>query len=201
MIRLEGGHARSLSDEWKDLLLNQFHDVLPGTCIKEVIEDALNIYDQLLEKLTFDNGSGLKIFDEESTGECEPVTKYVVNSCGWNRIYYHNSRLLELSPFSITAINKLNSLTIKIDKPHPIASQEGECFILRNRYLIAKLSKNGHLLSVKVFGKEVTRESDEEGFEIISNGSSANRFVIFDDVPLYWDAWDVMDYHLETAKF
>ncbi|VDK58819.1 unnamed protein product [Anisakis simplex] len=62
MIRLEGGHARSLSDEWKDLLLNQFHDVLPGTCIKEVIEDALNIYDQLLEKLTFDNGSGLKIF-------------------------------------------------------------------------------------------------------------------------------------------
>ena len=25
-----------------------------------------------------------------------------------------------------------------------------------------------------------------------------NQFVIFDDVPLYWDAWDVMDYHLET---
>lgn len=25
-----------------------------------------------------------------------------------------------------------------------------------------------------------------------------NQFVLFDDVPLYWDAWDVMDYHLET---
>ena len=23
---------------------------------------------------------------------------------------------------------------------------------------------------------------------------------MFDDVPLYWDAWDVMDYHLETRK-
>lgn len=22
--------------------------------------------------------------------------------------------------------------------------------------------------------------------------------MLFDDVPLYWDAWDVMDYHLET---
>lgn len=21
---------------------------------------------------------------------------------------------------------------------------------------------------------------------------------MFDDVPLYWDAWDVMDYHLQT---
>ena len=26
----------------------------------------------------------------------------------------------------------------------------------------------------------------------------ANQMVIFDDVPLYWDAWDVMDYHLQT---
>lgn len=24
--------------------------------------------------------------------------------------------------------------------------------------------------------------------------------MLFDDVPLYWDAWDVMDYHLETRK-
>lgn len=22
---------------------------------------------------------------------------------------------------------------------------------------------------------------------------------MFDDVPLYWDAWDVMDYHLQTG--
>lgn len=25
-----------------------------------------------------------------------------------------------------------------------------------------------------------------------------NQFVLFDDIPLFWDAWDVMDYHLET---
>ena len=27
-----------------------------------------------------------------------------------------------------------------------------------------------------------------------------NQMVMFDDVPLYWDAWDVMDYHLETRS-
>lgn len=26
----------------------------------------------------------------------------------------------------------------------------------------------------------------------------ANQFVIYDDIPLFWDAWDIMDYHLET---
>ena len=23
---------------------------------------------------------------------------------------------------------------------------------------------------------------------------------MFDDIPLFWDAWDVMEYHLETRK-
>uniref|UniRef100_A0AAZ3P1X6 Alpha-mannosidase n=1 Tax=Oncorhynchus tshawytscha TaxID=74940 RepID=A0AAZ3P1X6_ONCTS len=36
--------------------------------------------------------------------------------------------------------------------------------------------------------------------EAISHGCSGNQFVLFDDVPLYWDAWDVMDYHLQTRK-
>ena len=34
--------------------------------------------------------------------------------------------------------------------------------------------------------------------EAISDGCHGNQFVMFDDVPLYWDAWDVMDYHLQT---
>ncbi len=29
-------------------------------------------------------------------------------------------------------------------------------------------------------------------------GSSGNLFVLFNDIPLFWDAWDVMEYHLET---
>ncbi|KAF6738905.1 Alpha-mannosidase 2C1 [Oryzias melastigma] len=36
--------------------------------------------------------------------------------------------------------------------------------------------------------------------EVVSDGCCGNQFVIFDDVPLYWDAWDVMDYHLQTRK-
>uniref|UniRef100_A0A3P9KBR0 Alpha-mannosidase n=1 Tax=Oryzias latipes TaxID=8090 RepID=A0A3P9KBR0_ORYLA len=36
--------------------------------------------------------------------------------------------------------------------------------------------------------------------EALSDGCRGNQFVVFDDVPLYWDAWDVMDYHLQTRK-
>lgn len=36
--------------------------------------------------------------------------------------------------------------------------------------------------------------------EIIEKGGQANKFVIFDDIPLYWEAWDVEVYHLETKR-
>ena len=32
----------------------------------------------------------------------------------------------------------------------------------------------------------------------IATGSFGNQLAMFEDIPLYWDAWDVMDYHLET---
>ena len=34
--------------------------------------------------------------------------------------------------------------------------------------------------------------------ESIHPNHVGNQFVLFDDIPLYWDAWDVMDYHMET---
>lgn len=36
--------------------------------------------------------------------------------------------------------------------------------------------------------------------EVIPQGSKANQLVLFDDKPLYWQAWDVEVYHLETRQ-
>jgi alpha-mannosidase len=36
--------------------------------------------------------------------------------------------------------------------------------------------------------------------ELIPKGEKANQLVIFDDKPLYWQAWDVEVYHLDTRK-
>jgi len=36
--------------------------------------------------------------------------------------------------------------------------------------------------------------------EVIAKGGKANQFVIFDDKPLYWQAWDVEVYHLDTRQ-
>lgn len=36
--------------------------------------------------------------------------------------------------------------------------------------------------------------------EVVAKGGKANQLVIFDDKPLYWQAWDVEVYHLESRK-
>jgi alpha-mannosidase len=36
--------------------------------------------------------------------------------------------------------------------------------------------------------------------EVIAKGGKANQLVIFDDKPLYWQAWDVEVFHLESRK-
>lgn len=36
---------------WKDCLLNQFHDVLPGSCIELIVEDAWKLYEDIFRKI------------------------------------------------------------------------------------------------------------------------------------------------------
>lgn len=62
---------------------------------------------------------------------------------------------------------------------------------LDNGILRVRLDPTGRLVSLVLVAS---------GRETIDEGAVGNQFVLFDDVPLYWDAWDVMDYHLETRK-
>jgi alpha-mannosidase len=56
-------------------------------------------------------------------------------------------------------------------------------------------------LRVKVEAGAITSLYDRlADREIIPKGRKANQYVMFDDKPLYWQAWDVEVYHLETRK-
>lgn len=58
---MEEGRFTSLENAWKNVLLNQFHDILPGTCIKEVVADAVRIYNCCFDRLAVHDGSVLKM--------------------------------------------------------------------------------------------------------------------------------------------
>jgi hypothetical protein len=64
---------------------------------------------------------------------------------------------------------------------------DGEKIELKNRFLTAIIDRYGRIESLKVHRTAV------ESRQVIVPGQCGNQFMIYDDVPLYWDAWDVMD--------
>jgi alpha-mannosidase len=96
--------------------------------------------------------------------------------------------LVECVPFGFQAL--------EICQPQaPVTLTEGadgDIIVLENVHLRATL-KTGVLTSLILKHSGTERES-------IALKSSGSKFVMFDDVPLFWDAWDVMEYHLETRE-
>uniref|UniRef100_A0A8C0BGD3 alpha-mannosidase n=1 Tax=Buteo japonicus TaxID=224669 RepID=A0A8C0BGD3_9AVES len=143
--------ASQLQRLWRLLLLNQFHDVLPGSCIQLVVEDALQYY-------TGEQGlwlGGHVPIGQQGNVGAEPLcfpALVTVPSMGYAIV---REPLLPPQP---VAVRKQVSTT---------------AVVLRS---VCPASKS------------------------VPDGCYANQFALFDDVPLYWDAWDVMDYHLETRK-
>lgn len=63
-------------------------------------------------------------------------------------------------------------------------------FVLENQQL--RVEVEGGIIT-SLFDKQAERE-------VIPKGQKANQYVIYDDKPLYWQAWDVEVYHLDTRK-
>lgn len=61
-------------------------------------------------------------------------------------------------------------------------------FLLENQFLRVRVSADGTIGSI--FDKRANRE-------VVEKGKAANKFVLYDDIPLFWDAWDVEIYSLE----
>ncbi|XP_072242006.1 alpha-mannosidase 2C1 isoform X2 [Leuresthes tenuis] len=172
---------------WRLLLLNQFHDVIPGSCIGMVVEDALKYYEDIRR-----DGAALLREACEALGS-KGSSVGVFNSLPWER-----HEVIQISDGSDKlALVRAPSVGVSPVKdtqpetPVSVTLQSDGTVVMENGILQTVINKDGTLASLHLIG--ANREA-------ISDGCVGNQFVIFDDVPLYWDAWDVMDYHLQTRK-
>ncbi|AWB43090.1 alpha-mannosidase [Paenibacillus sp. CAA11] len=77
----------NLHEGWKLILLNQFHDIIPGSAITEAYETSEKEYEQIFEKGNASLKQGLtKLIAEISTEGGPEGTPYIVlNGLGWLR--------------------------------------------------------------------------------------------------------------------
>lgn len=63
---------------------------------------------------------------------------------------------------------------------------------LESGELSVKIDNSGNISSIQTL--------DDDPVEFISPGQAANIFQLFDDQPLFWDAWDIDPFALETKR-
>lgn len=193
---------------WKLVLLNQFHDILPGSSIHEVYEVTKKEYDELAAKLAEMTGQRRKAI----AGSGNAVT--IFNTTGQVRDDIVNLGALEGSalldtdgtvyPIQKTAdgnVAFVRSLPSKGYKSFQIrdAADNADNKVpftlvgenqLETPFYTIKLDAQGMLTSI--YDKENDRE-------VIQEGQRANLLRMYEDKPIYFDNWDIDIYY--TEKF
>ncbi|CAK5279299.1 unnamed protein product [Mycena citricolor] len=202
---------------WEKVLLNQFHDVLPGSAIGMVYDDAEVLYgevrkdsealiDEALDVILGGNvspASHATALSQLVAYNTTPFARREVVSVGLTRgAGLMKSQVVQMSSdgkegyavvqcaagAGAVSVEALPVTEAWGFTPASVYTNGSDHFVLRNSMVQLTISRGRitSLLDVK---------SDRE---LIQKGATGG-FVIFEDRPNSWDAWDVEIHHLEKA--
>lgn len=156
---------------YKTFLINQFHDILPGSHIHPVYEDAVRDYADIEQKLDQIIGTGTKYFN--TLNFTRDALTFVPNKKGTAVRYGEKGNWIKPN------IGALQSAALR----KPFGKQDwftvGDS--LETPFYIAKLNPDGSFASL--FDKQLQREWTDGDF---------NKLRIYDDRPGNYDAWDIL---------
>lgn len=194
--------AEELEKMWKTVLLNQFHDILPGSSIHEVYEVTKKEYEEIHE-------TGTKLISERVaalTGKGDAVTVYntlgftrndivALEDCEANALTDESGSIYPVQKTADGAYVYLTDLPSKgwrtFTKTNAQVSESP--FVLSDNsvetpYYQIKFDENGNIASL--FDKENSRE-------VAQPGKCLNQMRVFEDKPIYYDNWDIDIFYRE----
>ncbi|OWW04075.1 alpha-mannosidase [Rhizobium sp. R72] len=170
---------RSMEPEWRVVLKNEFHDILPGSSIAEVYVDAANELEAVI--------SAGKTAQNKAM---EEITAQLPAGSGDNLLVVNPSlsarplRLTLPDGRKVSCETAIAPLGIAVVSPQALLPASGLAVStghLENAVLKVTLAKNGSIASL--VHKATGREALEGG---------GNRLFVYPvDKPRNWDAWDV----------
>lgn len=208
---------KDIDELWKDVCLNQFHDVLPGSSIEMVYDDVKIIYADVYkrsEKLTTEALQALGL-SEKPSASSSGNELVAVNTMPWRRVEVIEVPTTSeiLTSQKVSAIQQVVSpesrlVLVETEKGLGVANCVSENALLIDEILtkvsVEEVEPNvfilqNQLLRARIDGGHVTSLYDiEHDRELIPKGQVGNKLVLFDDQPLYWQAWDTELYSLDA---
>ena len=212
---------QELRDSWEVTLRNQFHDILPGSSIKEVYEDSKEEYEKLLAKnnqMTEDTLE--KIADAVSTKEGSVVI-FNPNSVSQPAPIILPETFIPDSvkePVLVALFDEAQASPVVLQKAEEgwVGVADGSVSKGYNTYEVkesAKTSENKEeffvtekLVETPYFHIELNENGQFTSIydkiakrEILMPGECGNRIISYEDRPHNYDAWDINNYYKEKS--
>lgn len=208
--------SAKLEEAWKLVLLNQFHDIIPGSSVQEVyvdskvdyeavakagneiVEDSLKAIAKKLDTsefakpiALFQNGNVPTQAEVAWSEEEVPVGIKVGEEFLPTQLVeeFGERKLIFETPqdaLSAVAVGDFKDAGSPIKNRLKASSRK-----LENDQFSVRFDVNGNISSI---------QSLEDGTEFVEPGKLANVFQLLEDKPLFWSAWDVDVYAYETAQ-
>ena len=190
--------AEAVERLWKEVLLHQFHDILPGSSIARVYQEAEKAFHAILDEsheltekalqsltegengITVGNSLGfayetvLELPESFAVGAKTKEGKEIPTEKIGNKVY----GLAELPAYGMVSLVPTEEQTKAEDEV--VLTQKGDTYVLENRQVKAVVNGKGEVTSfvLKASGREFAAEP-------------MNRFHLYKDVPRLFDAWDI----------
>ena len=171
-----------MMNAWETILLNQFHDIIPGSSIKEVYEVSHKQYEEI-------GAVGNEIINDTTTdiaNNVEATDGYVV----FNPHSFANSSAVEIDGKWYYAEN-VPAKGYKVIKPvetdNKIQVTENS---IENDFFRLVLDSKGTFTSI--FDKRNNRE-------VLKKGTRGNVFTAYEDYPREYDNWEMSSYYTEKS--
>ena len=162
---------------WKEVLLYQFHDILPGSSIKRVYDESRERYKELYKQI---QGVAAKLIDDMSSGESEEYT--AINPVDFARKEF------------IRVEDKWYSVDLPAmgaGKIAPVENMDVSSLTFGENTI-----SNGLITITFGKGGEITSLFDvKNAKELVREGQYFNKLTVYEDPFMYYNAWDIrMDY-------
>ncbi|PGH15631.1 hypothetical protein AJ79_02224 [Helicocarpus griseus UAMH5409] len=188
---------KDIDDMWEGILLCQFHDCLPGSSIEMCYDDSDELYAKIFATGTKLRQQALQVLGFSAKND-EDRGLVAINTLPWARseiVKIGDATAASGAPQYALAKGDMGVIAVQ-----PLAStQSSQVSVKEVNAGVFRLANSK--LSLEVSNGVITSLVDLKAKrEIIAKGGKGNQLVIFDDKPLYWQAWDVEVYHLESRK-
>ena len=170
--KLCGTACPDLQKIWQEVLLYQFHDILPGSSIMRVYDEANARYAELIDQL--DEMLRERYQQLADRLASAPGELAVFNSLPWPRSEWvlHGNRWVKAD------VPAMGYTVIRSTEQSAIAAPHADENVLENEFVRVRFAKDGTIRSL--YNKQLGRE-------MILKGGAANQFAVYADNGNVWD--------------